>query len=555
MYWEEELKEHIQSLCDDHKIPDHQAFLLWYLNDTTGKDDKELLNEILTTDKAHDATCDAVLIDDDGQVIRIVQSKYSNNFGQEPFNKDEFAKINILSKYIRGDVEEDKLKKYVHAQLKKKIDKVLLKIKKHGYKSQFEFITPKRNNPNCRLYDPEGMIQIYDYKEIKKKFELWLRGGTPKIGTVELDMHSYMLGPDDPRSFIALLSSKDIREMYIRFQEKLFSSNIRIFYNPEENSGKKKKVNLGMRKTLKECPEYFAYFNNGVTILADKVIINDANKKIILNNPQVINGCQTISTIGISPENDKASLFAKIIETGDALSQELIDGIIEANNRQNLVDERMLRSRHPYQVKLQRQLQPMGYYFECKEGEYKSLKNKLPLFFKNLQRIDNKELLQACLTIKRGPHFAFNNENELFSNHFHDVFKEKKTVYEYLNPYLLLGLIRKTRTEIKKKRYNYIYNYSYFHILKHIYDICDFSDNRKLKSIGTTLSTKQFRDNFDSSPVKRLFAILVDVYKKYGESEGRSPRDFFRLNESYDYFKKRILKQEIRNLQKAFKFE
>jgi hypothetical protein len=127
MYWEDEFKEHIQGLCDAYDIPDHKAFLLWYLTDTdiTQRHEKNLLNEILTTDKAHDAACDSIIIDDDAGIIKIIQSKYSRNYGQESFNKDEFAKIHLLSKYIQGDIEEDELKKYVHTELKKKIEKVL----------------------------------------------------------------------------------------------------------------------------------------------------------------------------------------------------------------------------------------------------------------------------------------------------------------------------------------------------------------------------------------------------------------------------------------------
>jgi len=96
----------------------------------------------------------------------------------------------------------------------------------------------------------------------------------------------------------------------------------------------------------------------------------------MMTNPQIINGCQTISTIGENRPSDSC-LFAKIVEIGDSLiNQELIDGIIEANNRQTPVDERMLKSNHPLQVRLQRHLETLGYYFERKEGQFREERAK-----------------------------------------------------------------------------------------------------------------------------------------------------------------------------------
>ncbi len=131
-----------------------------------------------------------------------------------------------------------------------------------------------------------------------------------------------------------------------------------------------------MKETLAKYHENFWYFNNGITILSEKITLHEEEKKIILRNPQIINGCQTVSTIGEN-RHSEALLFAKIVEIGDSLvNQELIDGIIEANNRQTPVDERILKSNHPLQVRLQRNLETLGYYFERKEGQYKEEKEK-----------------------------------------------------------------------------------------------------------------------------------------------------------------------------------
>ena len=158
-----------------------------------------------------------------------------------------------------------------------------------------------------------------------------------------------MEGPQDPKSYLINIKSIELGKKYLLFKDKLFSRNVRIYQQ-------KYKPNKAIKDTLLKFPEYFWYFNNGITILAERITLKEEDKVIILKNPQIINGCQTVTTIGENKESE-ASLFVKIVEVEDDISnQYLIDGIIEANNRQTPVDERMLKSNHPLQVKLQREL-------------------------------------------------------------------------------------------------------------------------------------------------------------------------------------------------------
>ena len=175
-------------------------------------------------------------------------------------------------------------------------------------------------------------------------------------------------------------------------------------------------------------------------------------------NPQIINGCQTYSTIGEYLKNDTPLLFAKIIEVADTVeNQDLIDGIIEANNRQNPINERILKSCHPAQVKLAREFETLGYYFERKEGQYKIDKEKSK--FNPGMKVKNKDILRCNLAIEKNktPNLCISlTEDELFSNQFDDVFKKNKTAKEYLIPYFILywyidGICSDYRGKSRKK--------------------------------------------------------------------------------------------------------
>ena len=70
--------------------------------------------------------------------------------------------------------------------------------------------------------------------------------------------------------------------------DQLYERNVRQFL------GGRRKINRGIAKTLNETPERFGLYNNGITI-----VVSDYEEKshLALQNPYVVNGCQTTRTI------------------------------------------------------------------------------------------------------------------------------------------------------------------------------------------------------------------------------------------------------------------
>jgi hypothetical protein len=70
----------------------------------------------------------------------------------------------------------------------------------------------------------------------------------------------------------------------------IFEKNVRKYL------GNKRKVNKGIEKTLKEKPEKFGFYNNGITIVVEE--ISDLGEGTYnLTDPYIVNGCQTTKTI------------------------------------------------------------------------------------------------------------------------------------------------------------------------------------------------------------------------------------------------------------------
>lgn len=120
---------------------------------------------------------------------------------------------------------------------------------------------------------------------------------------------------------------------------------------------KSKRVNHGIRITLENTPEDFGVFNNGITLIVDK--LNDkGSQRFGLLNPYVVNGCQTTRTIfevldrrlgvggsGHNPVREEwesrykdSWVAVKVIpKAGD---EKLVEDITRFTNTQNAVRER-----------------------------------------------------------------------------------------------------------------------------------------------------------------------------------------------------------------------
>lgn len=133
----------------------------------------------------------------------------------------------------------------------------------------------------------------------------------------------------------------------------LYDKNVRKFL------GHRRKVNKGIEHTIEQYPERFGLYNNGITIVAEAVE-QDADDRIILSNPYVVNGCQTTRSIHLvlqqklnsggkgngSPAHDQwlkrldnAVVVTKIVVVGDE-GEGLLTETTRYTNSQNAVSDK-----------------------------------------------------------------------------------------------------------------------------------------------------------------------------------------------------------------------
>lgn len=162
--------------------------------------------------------------------------------------------------------------------------------------------------------------------------------------TAEIDFEDRVSLPEIKgvtEAFIGILPHKEfmnlIKDEYGRIRSSIFYDNIRYYKGPDID------VNVDIADTLKSGRiEQFVILNNGVTIVAKS--ISGIRKKLILNDYQIVNGCQTSHVIFENqnvPGIENLYVPVKIV-VAPQQEEEIVNNIIKATNRQTEVTKEEL---------------------------------------------------------------------------------------------------------------------------------------------------------------------------------------------------------------------
>lgn len=226
-------------------------------------------------------------------------------------------------------------------------------------------------------------------------------------------------------------------------QYSLFSENIR------EYLGTSGAVNKKIAETLKNPAERnnFFFYNNGITMIVEDIgtFTKTGDTGVFdVNNPQIVNGCQTVNTIfetlNSLPESrldkDFENTFVMIkilkIPTNDEAKKELYKNIVTYNNSQNAINEKTFAAATDLFRRLQMEFEGKGFLISIKQSDKYSFKNKhkkvstllesssifLDKFGLKLSSttdfiIDLEKLLQIFLAFCTNPTDAIQNKSKL----------------------------------------------------------------------------------------------------------------------------------------------
>lgn len=205
----------------------------------------------------------------------------------------------------------------------------------------------------------EKILSFERINQSKAHASLALSAGNDPID-LELGLTSWGLISDPYKAYYGMVSAKEIYDWWSNYNIRLFEKNIRQVLGKTE-------VNDEIRKTLLETPELFWYFNNGITLIADKVeksAVGGGSRDIggfKLTKIAIVNGAQTVSSIGKFGEAEGADklenvkVYIRIIQILDT-PENFDKEVTRTNNRQNRIENRDFVSQDPEQIRIRTEL-------------------------------------------------------------------------------------------------------------------------------------------------------------------------------------------------------
>ena len=233
------------------------------------------------------------------------------------------------------------------------------------------------------------------YNEVKEnKKNLTVSISSINTGTIlNINNAAYKLANviDAKYVFTPVVSVFKMYEAAIKDGYPIFDKNIREYLG---NRG----VNKNIYNTLinQEDRKNFFYYNNGITIICDKIdspitkAQANSNLSVSFNihNPQIVNGCQTVNSIYEVLKNiNPSELYSQFKDTFVMLKilqidrksddqQVLYRNIVKFNNSQNSIDEKTFVSNNSIFSRLQTEFENKGFLLLIKQSDKNKYTNK-----------------------------------------------------------------------------------------------------------------------------------------------------------------------------------
>lgn len=157
-------------------------------------------------------------------------------------------------------------------------------------------------------------------------------------------------------TYLAIFSGDLLFELFERYGQRLFEFNVRSFLQA------KGKVNKGIRDSLRDNPDRFMAYNNGIVATADFLEVGLFHGETVISKItglQIVNGAQTTASIHRAKKADKidlskVSVAVKITKVASEKLQEFVPLISRFANTQNAIQIADLSANNNFHIELER---------------------------------------------------------------------------------------------------------------------------------------------------------------------------------------------------------
>lgn len=450
----------------DKNVLKSRAFLIQFL-EFYGK---ILDYETYITDGSGDSSCDIIIDSIDylgNKTYYIVQSKWNikKNLNKEVAKEDVLQALSEFDTIIKGKKTKTK-----NVLFNDKLEELTEHIKNNG---EIKVIYLTLANESG---DVQDNIETFLSTHKKTSFE-WVDINKLRVDYInrkykELDINSPLdkyFNPEedtidieiaqnvDKRSFIHvekpfeayvfLIKPSTIHELFDKYGFSLFQKNVR---NPLIKST----LNEDIEKTIINNPDFFWYYNNGITAITSLLPdgIRSEAEKIQVSGLQIINGAQTVYSIYKAYEN-ATEVKKKVMDSASLVTFRLLKSggtdfdlnVTRFTNSQNPVSDRDFVANEEVQLRLQKESFNTSYWYEKRRAEFRN--KNIP----NIEIISNESFAKCYLAYylcEPDKIFRSNTKNLIFISHKDDkdglyekIFNEKTRFEDMLAAYSIHEII------------------------------------------------------------------------------------------------------------------
>ena len=318
------------------------------------------------TDGYHDMGIDAVYNDTTQKKLILIQSKWRKD-GNGGITQDEAnAFVSGVKRIINLDLDG------CNDKLSSKQSEITAAIRDMDYQIYMVFCHTGSQSIDTYAYRPiqellsqvneDDSTELLVFAEYKLQniYEYLANGqNSDHITLDDVILHNWGFVETPYKAYYGTIPVAAIGEWYNQYGNRLFAKNIRYYKGSTD-------VNKGIREVLKNEPEKFFYYNNGIKLLCKKITKKAAystdrnNGLFTLEGVSLVNGAQTTGTIGSVFSEDPDSLnsacvYIQMIDLGDT-NEEQATQITKLSNTQNRIESKDFASLDPNQERLRKDL-------------------------------------------------------------------------------------------------------------------------------------------------------------------------------------------------------
>lgn len=446
----DEFRERFPQLQDD------DIFILWFLRAFVTEEEHEAAGALCGGSK--DKGVDAVLIDEAARIVFIIQGKFHKVVAMRTEHRTDVMTFAQLGTTIVGDGGSfTDFVKDMSPEVAHRLNNARKRIKSRNYSLQLFYVTTGKCSPalleeakrSVRSVDGEVTFQLFDGKQILLLLADYLDGVAPPVPSLDLEIESGQGvrssgvlnrydSKTDIESWVFSITDHCLARLFERAGTRLFARNIRGFLGNTH-------INSGMEATLSKEPEYFWYYNNGVTLICDDAKLESRRGQDILHvmNPQIINGQQTTRILSqMITRGPRASVLVRVIRVprvGNGNPERfdtLVSQIVSATNWQNEILPSDLMSNDRRQIEIERQFRKLGYlYLRKRETKGEARRRTVSRHYTLIRKDEVAQALAAC---DLDPSIVREGKERLFEERWYATIFPTADPHYYLTRYWLM---------------------------------------------------------------------------------------------------------------------